>query len=903
MLSSCGNRKFLKSHSESAEKPRKRVFDEKMLVKNKLNFAKQNYKIQEDYDNLWYELSTVIRQNPDRSVIRGFRQWVYHLNDTLAIPYKWNADSVKILPDTVRRKSNKLQNWLHTKVGVRPVVLDTALTRQTAENMQLFLNQKAYFNAKVTYDIFTRNHKAWVTYNIKTGMPILADSVFFYSKDTVIQAILEDVKGLSVIQPRTPISMANLEAEKDRIRQVIRNRGYYDFTRDYVVFQADTVNARKVAAKKKKLFSSETEQGEPRANIYVEILPYSDTSIVHPKYTIANVYITPNEYILKAHQKRRIKKDSFFIVERTLKDRDKQVLLKGDDVMLPGDSILSEREVNGRKIRWVKRSVPRFKKITLTDRADMLPEDRLVHIILRKKIKNKDGTPVSIKEKRKKYFIRDKVISDAVVVKAGDLYNSEQTKQSVRNVNKLAVFRAPRVDYVPSRSGKEGELDCLVKMQQGKKQEWKGTVDLNNNNTSSYGSGIGIAGSFSYRNKNIFKGAEIFEVSAQGGLDFRVTGPDTNRAGNFFEQAVNLFDVSLETNLSFPRFLGLKFIERAFGMKNARTKVALGYRYLQQSSDFRISSFYTKMGYEWSRGNQHTFTWNPALISLTLEPVLNPTFAELLRQNNLALYNSLSVSYLIPSMDFTYSFRTPEPKAKGGSWVFKSSFEIAGNLLYLLDQVIEPDQKMQFFGVDYSQFFRTDLDLRYSFKLSKRHSIVSRLMLGIIIPYGNSEGTEVPFTKRFALGGPNSMRAWNLRYLGPGNQPSVTGAEFQVGDLRMEFNTEYRFMFNSWIGGALFTDIGNIWLLHSSTAFSGIPNQQPRTGAISSKFYEQLAIGAGVGLRVDVSFFIFRLDFAVQLRDPQGYRLKPDGTVQYWNFDPFVLTNRHKFVIAIGYPF
>ena len=220
-----------------------------------------------------------------------------------------------------------------------------------------------------------------------------------------------------------------------------------------------------------------------------------------------------------------------------------------------------------------------------------------------------------------------------------------------------------------------------------------------------------------------------------------------------------------------------------------------------------------------------------------------------------------------------------------------------------MDLIVEPNRPLRIFDVDYSQYIRTEIDLRYSYKINRKHQVISRLLAGIIVPYGNSLNNEIPFTKRFTLGGPSSMRAWNLRYIGPGNVESIPNAEFQMGDIRLEWNLEYRFMFNSWIGGALFTDIGNIWNLSPSPTSNTFPNQLERTGHFTTNFYEQLAIGAGVGLRFDLSFFIFRIDFALQLRDPQGYGIANDGTTQYWNFDPFVFENRNKFIIAIGYPF
>lgn len=906
LMSSCGNRKYLKSHSKSTEKPRVRVFDEFMVIKNNLDFVKQKYKIQEDFENLWYEMSTIIKQVPDRSVIKGFRQWVYHKNDTLSIPYVFNRDSNAIAAKFIRRKPTNLKKWLHTKVGSKPLVLDTMLTRQTAESMRNFLNQKAYWDADVQHSIVYKKHKAFVTYHIKTGMPTLIDTVSLFSKDSLIQNVLEEVRGGTILQPGKPLSLDNINEEKKRITLAIRNRGYYDFNWNYIVMQADTVNARKVSPSGGGWFGGPLEQGEPRAKLYLEVLPYSDTSIIHPQYKVCNVYITPNEYILKAHQKRKIKKDSFFVVERTLKDRQKKIVLKGDDIMLPDDVLIKEKiALSGKRVRVVERSIPRVKKITLGTKSEMQPEDKLVHIILRKIVRNRNGKPTTERDKRKKYFIRDKVISDAVLVKAGDLYSYSTSQESVKNIDQLDVFRFPRMEYIPSANGQKNCLDCLVKMQPGKKQGVGADFEVNNNNQTTV-SNWGVGTYLSYQNKNIFKGAETFEVSALGGIDFKLGNQDS-AANNFFKQAVNLLDINLETSLYFPRFLGFKFFKNGFKMENARTKIALGYRYLQQSTDFQISSFYSKIGYEWTRGSQHAFKWNPVLINLTLKPILDPSFSSLIEVKNRPLYESLSASFLIPSMDFSYTFSPLDKKSKGGAWSFTSSFEIAGNLFYLVDKVTNPRDTMRFWGVDYSQYFRTDLDIRYVYKLSKRHSIVSRLMLGVIIPYGNSENTEVPFVKRFTLGGPSSMRAWNLRTLGPGDQPAIQGAEFQMGDLRFEFNSEYRFMFNSWIGGALFVDIGNVWLLSSKEEDAGIPYQNTKTGVFSERFYEQLAIGGGIGVRLDFSLFIFRFDFAMQIRDPQGYGEGENGLQQYWNVDPFPsdpnLPQRYKFIIAIGHPF
>lgn len=870
-----------------------------MVVKNKINLDQQSYKIQEDVENLEYEISTIIQQTPDRSFLRGIRQSIYHANDTLSIRYAYNQKVGAIVPDTLLRVPNRFRRWVRDKLGKRPVVLDTMLAEESARSMRNFLHQKAYFDAKVSYSIDTSDYKAVVNYHIETGMPILIDTVSFYSQDSTIQQILEQLHTKTTLKVGNPLSLERLRQEKERIALAIRNRGYYYFSVSSIQIEADTANARDVAPSGKRgLFGPPLEQGEPRANVYVEVLPYSDTVIIHPRYRIKNVYITPNEVILKAHQRRIIQKDSFFVVERTLHDRYRRIILQPDEAEEPNDVILRTWTTpKGKVLRLVKRSKPRVKKLTFTSRKDLQPEDNIVHIILRKAMINPDGTPGTDQQRRQKFYIRDKVISDAVTVQSGDYYSYQDTRETIRRIDKLNVFRLPRIECLPSEL-EENCLDCIVRMQPGKKQEIGADFDLNNNETTV--SSLGIATYLNYQNKNIFKGAEIFDITAFGGIDFKIGSQDSLDDG-FFEQAVNLLDISLETSLYFPRFLGFNFLENALKMERPRTRLTVGYRYLQQSTDFLISSFYAKMVYEWSRGPQHAFTWNPMVLNLTPRPVLDPDFEQLLLDNNRALYESLSASFLIPSTDFTYAF-TSLKAPYGGSWSFRTTFELAGNLFYLLDQVVQPEERMQFGGVDYSQYFSTDVDIRYSYQINTRNSIISRLMLGVIVPYGNSIHTEVPFVKRFTLGGPSSMRAWNLRYLGPGNKPSINGAEFQLGDVRLEFNSEYRFKINSWLGAAVFADIGNVWLLEAKKIPQELPYETPKSGVFTSKFYEQLAIGAGVGLRLDLSFFVLRFDYAFQLREPQGYGLRENGTVQYWN-DQIFKEGRRKFIIAIGYPF
>ncbi len=191
------------------------------------------------------------------------------------------------------------------------------------------------------------------------------------------------------------------------------------------------------------------------------------------------------------------------------------------------------------------------------------------------------------------------------------------------------------------------------------------------------------------------------------------------------------------------------------------------------------------------------------------------------------------------------------------------------------------------FGIRYSQYAKTNVDLRYYIPIKDEHSFAFRTFIGIAIPYGNS--IDVPFEKGFYGGGSNGLRAWQLRYLGPGAYPNTNPNIERVGDFQIEGNFEYRFPIYKVLYGALFYDIGNIWLLNESETFPG--------GKFDvNTFLGELAMDIGLGLRLNFSYFIFRIDIAQRITDPAlpvGQRFVPG---RYKWFNPI-------FNLGIGYPF
>lgn len=207
------------------------------------------------------------------------------------------------------------------------------------------------------------------------------------------------------------------------------------------------------------------------------------------------------------------------------------------------------------------------------------------------------------------------------------------------------------------------------------------------------------------------------------------------------------------------------------------------------------------------------------------------------------------------------------------------------------------DNPKQILGVPFSQFVKLENEFRHYLKLGSDSQLASRIIVGVGIPYGNSK--ELPFIKQFFIGGTNSIRAFRARSIGPGTyNPNVEESSFlpdQSGDLKLELNTEYRAKLFSIVHGALFVDAGNIWLMND--------NENKAGARFSSKFIDELAVGAGAGLRFDLSFLVLRLDLAFPLRKPylpEGDRWVIDK-VRFG--DPDWRKENLVFNLAIGYPF
>jgi len=401
---------------------------------------------------------------------------------------------------------------------------------------------------------------------------------------------------------------------------------------------------------------------------------------------------------------------------------------------------------------------------------------------------------------------------------------------------------------------------------------------------------LGVAGNISYQNRNLFRGAEIFNIKLNCALEVqKIFGDET--ADEVIDQLpFNTVETGVELNVELPRFLIPISPEKFPKYFRPKTTIKTGLNF-QQRADYTRYILNSSFGYEWKESESKKHILTPIEISsIKIEP--DSSFLEII---NSIKDKRIQLSYndhLSMALRYSFIFNNQKVNKLLNFSYFRGNFESSGNLLRLASKVINMQQdemgSYKIFKIRYSQYIKADADYRFYNIVNQHSSLVYRFTLGLAVPYGNID--IMPFDKSFYAGGANGLRAWKLYDLGPGGYSDTATAKFyKTGDVHLETNVEYRFDIYKYLKGALFLDAGNVWLREKNI-------QYPNAEFQFNDFYKEIAIGCGVGTRLDFSFFIIRLDAAIPLRDPRRvHELR-------WVYDEMKLT-KVNFNIGIGYPF
>lgn len=742
-------------------------------------------------DNKTYkgnDLKPYLRQQPNFKVF-GLMKWQLFV-------YDWSGKNEK--------------NWINKqlrRIGEAPVIMDTTLVEQSADELQRFFVNKGYVNADVSFSIdTTRKKKAIVTYQIETNIPYRIEKYKMNLSDPEIDSIArlkaphrspfskafrtstDDYTPL--VKEGTLFDRDMLDKERQRITTLLRRRGYYAFNRDYLVYIADSSFNRNIV------------------DLDMLLKPYrmqkpggAVVDTLHRQYYIKDVSIVTDYNPLTWDGSRNS--------------------VSSDSVSREGVDILYG--INGRSIR-------------------------------------------------------PGVLFKSNFITPGKLYNERNVEQTYASFATLRALRNVNIRFTEIEENDTMKLNCTILTSPAKLQGFG--VDIEGTNSAG---DLGFASSLNYQHRNIFKGSEILSAKVRGAYEALSNQSVSN----------SYWEIGTEAAITFPRFL-FPFLGHDFRRKiRATSELKVSYSF-QTRPEFKRAILSGGWSYIWQdRSNvQARHIFKLLDIDYVYLPKIETSFKDSLPEST-RLYNF--TNQFVVGSGYTYSFNNYNPQNRQrNTHSLRVSFEMAGNLLYGLSKLTHAkknkENRYELFGIAYSQFVKGDVDFSKSIVLDNRNKLAFHVGVGVGYPYGNTK--MLPFERSYFSGGANSVRGWSVRSLGPGSLSldSVKSFADQVGDIRLDLNLEYRTKLFWKFEMAAYIDAGNIWTMRAD-------KDKPNSNFDFSRFYKEIAVSYGLGLRLDFDFFLIRLDTGMKAYDPQ--QLKRDRWALFHpNFqDNFALH------FAVGYPF
>ncbi len=489
-------------------------------------------------------------------------------------------------------------------------------------------------------------------------------------------------------------------------------------------------------------------------------------------------------------------------------------------------------------------------------------------------------------------LIRPRVLTRAVQLRSNDKYSTTNYNNTVNRLYDLNLWQFVTVQFRESKDTVQ-KLDAFIQLTPRKKQELSANIDLTTSSDYFIGSGVSLG----YRHFNVNRAANELHVTLKGGVEV------VRNASRFDMQAT---EYGINADFILPRFI-TPFRVRQSNRSTAKTRISAGFNNLRRIDKFNIRNVTGAFGYEWNESIYKRWTVKPFTLNY-VGVVLTPGFKDTVVDPNPYLRRSFEPAF-IGGEAISYTFANNDIFHKRQNSYFRATFEESGMWLKgvngLIHVISSRSENLETLArVNISQFVRGEVDYRHYWNYNKS-SVATRAYAGLGIPYGQSD--VLPYIRQFTAGGPNSIRAWRLRTLGPGSytDTSSIAAIFpdQTGDLKLEGNVEYRFdvlrLFGGTINlkGATFLDFGNIWMLKKDTLRPGAEFQV-------KNLYKQLAIGTGLGARLDFSYFVIRFDWGIPLKKPYPTRNNSGWYIGEWALgDSRWRRDNVIWNIAIGYPF
>lgn len=533
----------------------------------------------------------------------------------------------------------------------------------------------------------------------------------------------------------------------------------------------------------------------------------------------------------------------------------------------------------------------RFHKEYITYQADTIVNSRLINLTLRLGQVHRNGQPDTLHTRYwmrhithasgdpqdHRLHLRPHVLQECTHLTEGKPYSSSGLQNTYNHFGRLQAVKYTNI-LLRQVPGKDS-LDCDIQLLANKPS----TISFQPEGTNTAGD-LGAAAALTYQNRNLFRGSEVFSVELRGAYE-AIRGLEGYSNQDFIEYSV-------ETRLQFPRFIS-PFLNHRFRRKvNATSEVSLLYD-MQNRPEFHRRLLSAVWRYKWNiPGHNSRYQVDLLDLNYVFMPWISDTFRSEYLDNDNTRNAILRYNYedlFITKIGFGYSYTKK-------TMALKTNIETSGNVLQLGSKLFGAEKDEQgyhrVFNIAFAQYVKGDFDISKTLLIDPNNQLVFHLGFGIAYPYGNSH--VLPFEKRYFSGGANSVRGWSVRSLGPGKYKEKDGRiNFinQTGDMKLDFNVEYRTKLFWKFSGAAFIDAGNIWTLR---AYEEQPGGQFRL----KDFPSQLAVGYGLGLRLNFDYFILRFDLGMKAINPAF----DEGDEHYPVLHP-KFSRDNAFHFAVGLPF
>lgn len=690
------------------------------------------------------------------------------------------------------KDSTKWINKILRKMGDAPRIYDARVAEETRMQILGAVQNKGYLGAQVSLEEKIKKNKLDTYYRISSGKPYIISSIDYNVEDYVIRDLLMNDSIHSGLKVGERFDVNQLEEERNKITQFLLNRGYYRFNKDYITFQADTVNG--------------TYRIDLTMNIGLNNMSNSSETSLHRQYSIRNVN---------------------YLMDVDFSPNNNEANL--DTMSYGGINILYD----------------------------------------------------------KKLFLRPGVIDSHNRIVPGKLYSNRDVMSTYSSLSRLGILKYSNIRFVEHLENDSAYLDAFVSLSKNKNKMLSFQVE----GTNSAGD-LGAAASVTYTHRNLFKGSETFTIKVRGAYE-AVTGLEGYANNNYTEYGV-------ESSLDFPEFM-FPFLTSDFKKRvNAKSEVSIKYNW-QIRPEFERTLASAAWSYRWNSGRRANHRLDVLDINYIYMPYRSNTFIEYLNYmdevNPLLRYSYEDL--FIVRLGYTYTYNsagvTTQQTAKKSSYSIRFNIEESGNLIYGFSKLIHKKpsdgESFRMGNISFAQYVKTDFDFAKNIMIDDRNSLVFHIATGVAIPYGNSK--SLPFEKLYFSGGANSVRGWSVRSLGPGRYHGNSGSLDYVnhtGDIKLDLNVEYRTHLFWKLNGAAFIDAGNVWTLKS--------RYSDDTGQFAfNRFYKEIAVSYGLGVRFDLDFLILRFDGGMKAINPME-----SGADRFPVIRPD-FSRDFAFHFAVGYPF